>query len=42
MVGEPVFDSGRCKQFFLFNNVFTGFEACSLGTFFPKGIVAGV
>jgi len=42
MVGEPVFDSGRSREFFLFNNVYTGFEACSLGTFFQKRTVAGV
>ena len=42
MAGEPVFDSGRSKEFFLFNNVHTGFDTCSLGTFFPKSIVAGM
>jgi hypothetical protein len=40
--GEPVFDFGRSREFFLFNNVLTGFETCSLGTFFPKRIFSGV
>jgi hypothetical protein len=42
MAGEPVFDSGRSREFFLLNNVHTDFEACSSGTFFPKRIVLGV
>jgi hypothetical protein len=42
MAGEPVFDSGRSREFFLSNNVHAGFETCSLGTFFPKRIVVGM
>jgi hypothetical protein len=42
VAGEPVFNSGRSRELFLFNDVHTGFEACSLGNFFPKRIVAGV
>ena len=42
IAGEPVLDSGRSRDFFLFNNVHSGFETCSLGTFFPKRMVAGV
>jgi hypothetical protein len=42
MAREPLFDSGRSREFLLFNNVHTGFETCSLGNFFPKRIVAGM